>query len=338
MKTRDMKTKSAEQHEDAGTYRSGIAARLAGIPVETLRVWERRYGVVGPRLSPRGQRLYSATQIQRLALIKELVDAGHPIGVVAALTTDALNAARAMARTLGAAPAADSRQEVSIALVGPMISARQFDVTQSDSMSRIVARCPGITEAAAILRNVKADVAVIELAILDESTSATIDAIKEACGAKIVVVLYRFAPSAQIRRLRAAGHEVVHAPADAAAIESLCQALVRHSQSPTMSTAPAVHSADPPARRFDDQALAKLAEASTSVYCECPRHLAELVISLGSFERYSAGCANRGPEDAALHRDLNRTAAQARALLEDALLRVAIAEGFDVPRAMASPP
>ena len=31
-------------------YRSGMAARLAGIPVETLRVWERRYAVVARRL------------------------------------------------------------------------------------------------------------------------------------------------------------------------------------------------------------------------------------------------------------------------------------------------
>ena len=83
-----------------GAYRSGVAARLAGIPVETLRVWERRYGVVGPRLSPRGQRLYSSVEIRRLALIKQLVDMGHPIGAIAALPTDALNEMNANARTL----------------------------------------------------------------------------------------------------------------------------------------------------------------------------------------------------------------------------------------------
>jgi hypothetical protein len=67
------------------TYRSGTAARLAGIPVETLRVWERRYGVVGPGLSPRGHRLYSADDVSRLTLIKQLVDLGSPIGSIAML-------------------------------------------------------------------------------------------------------------------------------------------------------------------------------------------------------------------------------------------------------------
>ena len=48
-------------------YRSGVAARLAGIPVETLRVWERRYQVVGPRLSPRGHRVYSTADVGRMS-------------------------------------------------------------------------------------------------------------------------------------------------------------------------------------------------------------------------------------------------------------------------------
>ena len=69
----------------APTYRSGTAARLAGIPVETLRVWERRYGVVGPGLSPRGHRLYATEDVSRLALIKQLVDLGSPIGSIATL-------------------------------------------------------------------------------------------------------------------------------------------------------------------------------------------------------------------------------------------------------------
>ncbi|PJI53093.1 hypothetical protein CTI14_33225, partial [Methylobacterium radiotolerans] len=42
------------------TYRSGVAARLAGLSPETLRVWERRYNLSDVERSARGQRLYSA--------------------------------------------------------------------------------------------------------------------------------------------------------------------------------------------------------------------------------------------------------------------------------------
>ena len=66
-------------------YRSGAVARLTGIPVQTLRVWERRYRIVGPRQSATGQRQYSPDDVARLTVIKQLVDSGHAIGSIATL-------------------------------------------------------------------------------------------------------------------------------------------------------------------------------------------------------------------------------------------------------------
>ena len=79
------------------TYRSGAAARLAGIPVATLRMWERRYRVVGPQTSARGHRRYGAEDVRRLALIKSLVDRGHAIGTLAHLPFETMRAMSAEA-------------------------------------------------------------------------------------------------------------------------------------------------------------------------------------------------------------------------------------------------
>ena len=318
----------------AGAYRSGVAARLAGIPVETLRVWERRYRVVGPRLSPRGQRLYSSVEIRRLALIKQLVDMGHPIGAIAALPTDALNAMHANARTLaGPSGLADDNtlRKTRIALVGPLISGRWLEENLVGSALRVVGRCLSVRDAVKSLHDVLADIVVIEFPTLSDESVETVASVKDACGAAQLIVLYRFAPSAVIRRLRVAGHEVARAPSDAAEIESLCRALLRLPQSRTPAVARSAGAGTPSPARFDERALSEIAAASTTVYCECPRHLVELVLSLGGFERYSAECANRGPDDAALHRDLELTAATARQMMEDALVRVAVAEGLPVP-------
>ena len=95
------------------------------------------------------------------------------------------------------------------------------------------------------------------------------------------------------------------------------------------STPPLLESV--PGRRFDDRALAQIAQASTNLYCECPHHVVELLLSLGTFERYSAECESRSPADAALHRYLQRVAGSARALFEDALVLVARAEGLALP-------
>ena len=66
-------------------YPIRAVAKLTGIPVDTLRAWERRYGAVKPDRSARG-RLYSDAEVRRLLLLRTAVDGGHAIGQVAALS------------------------------------------------------------------------------------------------------------------------------------------------------------------------------------------------------------------------------------------------------------
>jgi hypothetical protein len=70
----------------------GIAAveRDTGIGKETLRVWERRYGFPAPGRDASGERLYSPEQVQRLRLVKRLLDAGHRPGRVVAASLQEL--------------------------------------------------------------------------------------------------------------------------------------------------------------------------------------------------------------------------------------------------------
>ena len=57
-------------------YTVGRAAELTGIPRETLRKWESRYGVVTPSRTDGGYRLYDDGALRRLAAMRDLVDAG----------------------------------------------------------------------------------------------------------------------------------------------------------------------------------------------------------------------------------------------------------------------
>ncbi|MCL6468813.1 MAG: MerR family transcriptional regulator, partial [Ralstonia sp.] len=79
-------------------YRSGEAAKLARMSASTLRIWERKYAVVAPPKSASGQRLYTEEDIERLRLIRGLVDCGHAIGAVAGLNVESL---RALVRSSG---------------------------------------------------------------------------------------------------------------------------------------------------------------------------------------------------------------------------------------------
>lgn len=90
--------------------RLGIAdvARDTGVQKDTLRVWERRYGFPVPVRDARGDRLYDSAQLQRLLLIKRLLDAGHRPAQVVPLPEAALLRLLPTAPALPAARAPDA--------------------------------------------------------------------------------------------------------------------------------------------------------------------------------------------------------------------------------------
>ena len=73
-----------------------------------------------------------------------------------------------------------------------------------------------------------------------------------------------------------------------------------------------------------------MAGISTNILCECPRHVAEIIAQLASFEQYSQECLNKSSEDAHLHAYLHSVSGSARALFEHALEKVAQHEGLDL--------
>ena len=83
------------------------------------------------------------------------------------------------------------------------------------------------------------------------------------------------------------------------------------------------------------EALAEIASTSVALNCECPHHIADLLVRLGNFESYSADCESRSPADASLHRYLAQVTGNARAMMEMALVRVIEAEGIAMPKPVA---
>jgi DNA-binding transcriptional MerR regulator len=57
-------------------YTVGRTAQLTGVPRETLRKWEQRYGVVAPARTRGNYRLYDDEAVRRLSVMRDLVDAG----------------------------------------------------------------------------------------------------------------------------------------------------------------------------------------------------------------------------------------------------------------------
>ena len=319
--------------------RSGAAARIAGIPVATLRVWERRYCVVGPARAASGQRLYAPHDVERLVLVKKLVDLGHAIGTIAAAplaSLRALAAARVARAGDGAAAAAPT---MALAVVGRSLVRR----LQTGAGHRaaawagasVVASYDDLSQALAALGAgaVPAHALWVQVASLQPDVADRVLQLADgwpAVGqAPRVVVVYGFAPEPVLQRLVDAGIELHRDPLPASELGALFAPLGG------VAVAPATLRAAPLPHRFDDDALARFAALSSTVACECPRHVAELVMQLSAFETYSADCTNGSPADAQLHAYLADMAGSARALFEQALERIALAEGLALPPAAA---
>jgi len=89
-----------EENHSGASYRIGDVARFVGLSTHALRAWERRYGTVSPHRTPGGSRRYDAEQVERLKILKDLTDFGHPISEVTRLPLDEL---KVLLATKGAA-------------------------------------------------------------------------------------------------------------------------------------------------------------------------------------------------------------------------------------------
>lgn len=334
--------KGGDSNETAG-YRSGVAARLAGLSAATLRVWERRYQLTETQRSATGQRLYTPVQVRRLGLLKQLVDRGHPIGTLAALAPERLlalcGAASALAggEEAGLAPSAATP----VAAIGAGL-VRRLTVAIEDGLPlRLVGQASSLAHAAQPGARARAGdeaaVLLIELAEPDSlplaQLTAQLGAARDGSGAGAAVLLYRFCSSATVRALRAQGLLVARFPAELGELPLLCRAALQR-----RAAVPRARTAAAPVR-FDEAALSALAAglqadggvaapfANAGARRDSARALADVLLNMGSFERYSASCANEEREgsalvDAALHRHLETVAGQARVLLEQAMERL----------------
>lgn len=75
MAIRRVRTTRVEVSSDRGVFMISVAAELAEMHPQTLRMYEAR-GLIAPKRSPKGTRLYSQSDVDRLRRIQELTAEG----------------------------------------------------------------------------------------------------------------------------------------------------------------------------------------------------------------------------------------------------------------------
>lgn len=317
----------SDSNDDNPLFSIGVLARLTGINPGTLRIWERRYQIATPaRSGAREKRMYTQNDIDRLALVKILVDGGHPVSSVAPLSMDDLRARLKMTTEHKANAVPKKNQPSRVVVLGASLAVR---FAEHKEPLREIEVCGMFSSAAELdekARALKPEVLVVEYATLQRETLGDIWRHLAVTGVQHAVVIFGFGSQRSVKELERAGVLCLKAPAAISAIERACATAQGASAleiEPTMTTTAAI-----PPRRFSADQLARIAGRATPMKCECPHHLVDLVNSLMAFETYSHECINLYPQDADIHELLHTTTAAARALMESGLAKVIEAEGI----------
>lgn len=286
------------------------AANLIGVTPHTLRKWESRHGIVVPQRTETGRRFYDAEQVRALQLVKQLLDQGHALSHLAELTGDEL--ALLLAKHELAAP---DRSLESVDLVGPNI-ARHLD-----GWGSVDARIAAVDELLWLREAPQAppgDALIFETNTLPDSTIDALVKLRQQHYDRVVVIA-RMTSRRTRQHLRQQGITAI----DSLIPVSTLLALLEHPP----ESAPV---AQPSREKFTVQQLAAVAAMTPALDCECPNHIAQLLIDISAFEQYSKECKDTDPAEVKLHAFLGDITGQARALLETALVAVAEADNLDL--------
>jgi len=317
------------------------------MPVATLRIWEQRYQAVRPNTAASGHRLYSSADVERATLLRRLTVQGHAIGLLASLETEQM---REMMRAPEVPQVnwveAPLQTALKIVVVGQALASRMqrlFERQPFGPKLRLVGVFDSLVASAEAVGHhdeSTADILILQAGSLHTGIRQELRHAQDAWRAPAAAVFYRFSSAAARAELTHVGVEVLSEPSDDNSLRQWLASLQRTEAS--RSKAADVRSSSLPVSRslseqtvspplFDDAALTEFAGLSSAVACECPSHLAELLLQVSSFEKYSSECACRSAADARLHAYLQHVAGSARMLFEKALEQVAIAEGLPLP-------
>jgi len=295
-------------------YTIGTAARLSGFSTHQLRKWESRLGLLIPERTPNGRRIYTVEQIQRLKMLRRLINTGYRIGDLAKIGEDQWY-------TLD--PELGQHAEclpLDVHVIGPMIcavlEANRNDIPGYMKLHLDKTRFSGRSQSSLP----ETSIIVAEIGKVTSDEAQRLVGIQK--SGVHVLIIFKACEPAYLTELINSGIICLKAPVPPIA---LIQQLKVFFKPRGRTSTEAI-----PQRRFSDEVLSRTASMSQALKCECPQHIADLITKISSLEEYTLACQITSPADQNLHEELRVVASNARVLFEGALEQIADAEGLDL--------
>jgi DNA-binding transcriptional MerR regulator len=302
-------------------YGIGTVARLTGLKPDTLRVWERRYGLGASHKTASGRRQYTQADLEHLQLISALVKSGARIGEIAKSERKTLEM---LVRARGE-KAFDNLPErkPKVVVVGQQLCAwlDQHQGCLSNTDTRLARMSLADVPADWRKPDEIIDALVVECPNLTSGHVARLEELVAALEPGITIVTYQFGNDRWLEELASRGFATTEFPPDPGYLafelsRSRAEAAANLGESNLGDLMPAKP------RAFSDGELIAARSLKSTLDCECPRHISDLIQALLHFEDYSASCSVDNWHDAAVHSCIYAYTGQARHLMEKALQAV----------------
>ena len=122
---------------EGGLLTIGALSTATGIPVDTIRTWERRYGYPLPERKPSGHRVYSLSTVPRLRRVAQAIARGHRAAEVLPASENALEVLLASLPPAATEPAETSRSSPAPGWLVPADAAEALEWVRAYDAERL---------------------------------------------------------------------------------------------------------------------------------------------------------------------------------------------------------
>ena len=327
-----------------GLYKIGAVSKITGINIPTLRAWENKFNIIEPVRINGTQRGYSKNDLDKLCLIKALVDLGDSISSISTLNINELEVRlEESSNKKNNFSSNESKESYSAVVIGTMVP-NLDNPLQNLPRIKVVSKyeLSDISEDDAIISD-DADILIFEIPTLHIKTITWVKNIMRRSNIGNSIILYRFGSAEGIKSVnREKNINILRQPANSNDIQMLSaftligknehrDTYVQRSKGKTKKEI-----IDPDQQPFSDKELWEISVMANPIHCECPKHLSSIITSLKGFEKYSADCEELGYEDKLLHQELEQHSIEARIIIEKALRKVIKENAINYSAANAS--
>ena len=267
-------------------YGIGTVARLTGIKPDTLRIWERRYQLGASHKSSSGRRQYTQADLEHLQLVAALVSDGARIGEIAASERRTLEMMLRAREENARNPLPEPKPRVAFVGHGLCDWLEEHQGCLVNVNATLVPGSLGDMDAEVLAEIGTVDGLVVESGALNNARLEAVEILARTLQADNVLVLHQCSSE----RWRDVMESKRFFGADYPPDSSFLAFHLSRSVAEKASNAGAVNLGDlvqGKPRLFNESELTAARTVQSSIDCECPRHITDLVRALATFEEFA---------------------------------------------------